>query len=209
MDTIYEEYCMTPRVPNFSILQSFVERWSPRAFDDEYVLDESQLHILFEAARWAPSSFNIQPWLYVYSLRGEAAWNRILQALIPFNRLWAGNASALICVCSQKDAPTKRGERAPSYSHSFDAGASWAHLALQAHEIGLHTHAMTGFDPQALGFAIEVPANVRIEAVVAVGKRGSPEKLPVELRSRETPSDRKPITEFVLKDSFPQPNGRV
>lgn len=195
---------MTPRVPQFPVLPNLLERWSPRAFDKEYVLEIEQLNVLFEAARWAPSSFNLQPWFFIYSLRGEPGWNRILQSLIPFNQQWASAASALICVCSRKDAPTKSGERAPSYSHSFDAGASWALLALQAQEIGLHTHAMTGFDPNSLGIAIDVPANMRVEAVVAVGKHGRTEELPVELRSREVPSDRKLISEFVMKDAFPQ-----
>jgi nitroreductase len=182
-----------------------LDRWSCRAFDAQHELSDAALNSLFEAARWAPSSFNLQPWRFVLARRGEAGWSRMLATLIPFNQSWAQHASALICVCSEVDAPGKDGVRQPSYTHSFDAGAAWAYFALQASVLGLSAHAMSGFDPAAAQQAIESPPNVRVEAIVALGATGDKASLAESLRNREYPSDRRPITAFVFDHSFRMP----
>ncbi len=194
------------RIANHPIMPLILERWSTRAFDPSAEVSYEQLAILFEAARWAPSAFNQQPWHFIFSLRDGRGWEGIRDLLIPFNRSWASSASALICVCSEIDAPGKQpGERFPSYSHSFDSGAAWALLALQAQRLGLNTHAMSGFDIDRAGAILRLPANLKPEAIIALGRAVDPCNLPEELRKREVPSNRKPIEDFVYEANFEQP----
>ena len=176
----------------------FLERWSPRAFADETIPEETLLNI-FEAARWAPSAYNAQPWRFVYARRGSAAWNDFLNALLPFNQIWARSAAALVIVLSDPAfTPPGKSESTTLASASFDAGAAWASFALQAHEFGWATHAMGGFDPEAARRVVKAPAQYRVEAVVAIGKRGEPDSLPELLRAREAPTQRRPIGETVF-----------
>jgi nitroreductase len=191
------------RVSRHPILPLILERWSSRAYDRSAPVDREELAVLFEAARWAPSSFNIQPWRFVFAVRGDAGWDAMLNLLIPFNQGWVGAAGALICICSEVDVATKTpGERQPSYSHSFDAGAAWALLALQASSVGLVTHAMTGFDVERAKSILQLPANVRPEAMIAVGREGSRADLPEGLRERDVPSDRHRLETFVYEHTF-------
>jgi nitroreductase len=192
----------SPRVPAHPIDPLFHERWSPRAFTEEQIPEE-ELRILFEAARWAPSSMNAQPWRFVYARRGTPAFPRLLSVLAPRNQEWAKGAAALVAVVSQelvtvpgKDAPV------PSATHSFDAGAAWAFLALQAHLRGWATHGMGGFDRERAMKELEVPARYRIEAFVAIGRRGDPATLPEWARAREVPSARKPVAELISEGAF-------
>ncbi|MDP9896857.1 nitroreductase [Variovorax boronicumulans] len=201
---------MNIRVARHTILPMILERWSPRAFDPSQPILRSELATLFEAARWAPSAFNVQPWRFIFALRDDPGWDAMVELLIPFNKSWAASASALVCVASQTDAPGKTPtERFPSYSHSFDAGAAWAFLALQAHSMGLCTHAMTGFDVERAKTVLRLPANVRLDAIVAVGHQGPGDHLPEELRSRDIPSDRQSIEEFVFEGTFDTPIERL
>ncbi|MBI1684082.1 nitroreductase family protein [Caulobacter hibisci] len=181
----------------------FLERWSPRAFSDA-PLSPDQLLILLEAARWAPSAFNSQPWRFVYAFRDGPGWPALLDALVPFNRQWAGRAGALVAVAS-KTTMLRPGQSAaePSHSHSFDAGAAWGYLALQAARLGLAAHAMTGVDFQAAGSAIGLPADHRLEAVVAIGAAGEAQDLPDFLQAREAPSPRAPLATFAFETRFP------
>ena len=158
---------------------------------------------LFEAARWAPSAMNAQPWRFVYARRGTPAFDRFLAALAPGNQAWASKAAALVALVSEelmalpgKDTPV------PSASHSFDAGAAWAQLALQAHLRGWGVHAMGGFDAEKGAAAIGLPANYHLEVFIAVGRRGDPTSLPDWAKSREQPNGRKPVEELVLEGSF-------
>jgi len=192
------------RVPEQAIDPLFHERWSPRAFTAEEI-EEKVLLGLFEAARWAPSSMNLQPWRFVYARRGTAAFDRFLKTLAPGNQAWAARAAALVAVVSHELSPgPASGGGAPvrSRSHSFDAGAAWAHLALQAHLWGFGTHAMGGFDPEAARAALRVPEGWRIEVFVAVGRPGDPATLPDWAKAREKPSTRKPLAEIVREGAF-------
>jgi len=179
----------------------FLERWSPRAFTGEPIPLEI-LMTMFEAARWAPSSYNVQPWRFLFALRDTPDWPRFLALLIEFNQSWAKNASALVIVVS---ATTMRQGDAelPSHSHSFDAGAAWAQLALQATRLGWQAHAMVGFDQARATAELNVPDGFRVEAAIAIGRPGDPASLPEKLRARETPSDRKPLAEIALEGGFP------
>ena len=195
---------MTPRQPDFPIDPLFLERWSPRAFDGSEMPEEDLL-ALFEAARWAPSAFNSQPWRFLYARRGDADWERFLGLLIPWNRVWASSASALIYIVSDTLPFTdkKTGEPAPSTTHSFDAGAAWACLALQATRMGYHAHAMSGIQYDLARAELGLPNRYRLDAACVVGRIGDPAQLDEKQRAREFPSGRKPQSEFVFAGCFP------
>ena len=155
----------------------FLDRWSTRAFDAT-PMPRPDLDSIFEAARWAPSAFNHQPWRFLYVHRDDPAWDEYLDLLVPFNRDWAQQASVLIFILSDTLIDRPGAEAKTSYSHSFDAGAAWAMLALQATRLGYHAHGLTGVDFDAARAALRVPERFRIEAAVAVGRRGDPSLLP-------------------------------
>ena len=178
------------RTADHDIDPIFLHRWSPRAFTAEPMPDEI-LHSIFEAARWAPSAFNLQPWRFVYARRDTPDWERLLGVLIEYNQAWVRGASALAFVISDRFRRPAGGEPVPLYSHSFDAGAAWACLALQAHHLGWAAHGMTGFDPVKAYEVLEVPeADYRIEAAIALGRPADKSVLPEAYQARETPSGR-------------------
>jgi nitroreductase len=180
----------------------FLDRWSPRAFDASSI-PQADLDTIFEAARWAPSAFNYQPWRLLYATREGADWDRFLGLLLPFNQSWVQNASALIFILSDTLITTRGSEDAkPSHSHSFDAGAAWALMALQATRLGYHSHAMTGIDFDKARQELDVPDRFRIEAAVAIGRIADKAILPEALQAREAPSGRKDISEFVGVGNF-------
>ena len=192
-----------PRQADHPIDPLFLERWSPRAFDGSEI-PESDLHSLFEAARWAPSAFNSQPWRFLYARRDEADWERFLDLLIPFNRSWAQSASVLVYILSDTLPFTdKAGEPATSHTHSYDSGAAWACFALQATRMGYQAHGMSGVDFDRAREELGVPERYRIEAAAVVGRIGDPATLPEKLRAREFPSGRKAAREFAFRGSFP------
>ncbi|HEX4197357.1 MAG TPA: nitroreductase family protein [Caulobacteraceae bacterium] len=190
------------RTADHDIEPIFLHRWSPRAFTGEPI-PHASLMSLFEAARWAPSAFNLQPWRFVYAVRDTPDWERLLSVLIAYNQAWVRGASALIFVISDRFRRKSDGDKEPLYSHSFDAGAAWAYLALQAHHLGLAAHGMTGFDPERAYEELGVPeADYRIEAAVAVGRPADKSVLPEAYQAREAPSLRAPAAGFVFEGRF-------
>mgnify|MGYP001817699963 FL=1 len=176
----------------------FVSRWSPRAMSGAALTDED-LAPLFEAARWAPSSYNAQPWRFMYALQGDEHFGAFFDLLAAGNREWTARAGALVVMASRS---TFEHNQKDSITHSFDCGAAWMNFALQAHQDGLVAHAMQGFDYSAARELLSLPANYRVEAMVALGKPGSNTDLGPGLREREQPSARKATTEFVFKGPF-------
>ncbi len=191
-----------PRVFEHEIDPLFISRWSPRAFTDA-TITEAELFKFFEAARWAPSSYNAQPWRFIYALKDSEHWAGFLDFLLPYNREWAQHAAALIVVVS-KSTFTLPNKTEPSHlsSHAFDTGAAWASLALQASLAGWQTHALGGFDQAKAREALGIPEGYHLEAVVAVGKRGDKATLSPELQAREQPSLRRPLSELVAAGQF-------
>ncbi len=180
-----------PRTPEVDVDAIFVDRWSPRSFLPE-PLSAEDLHSLFEAARWAPSCYNEQPWLFLYAVTPEDR-QRFLSALYEKNRQWAGRAPLLLFVLARRRfAATGKENR-----HAvFDAGAAWMALALQARRRGLHAHGMAGFSRERAYAVLQVaPEDYEIMAAVAVGRRGEPDDLPDDLRAMESPNGRKPLAE--------------
>lgn len=187
---------MTDRKPDYPILPLFPERWSPRAFDPRPIEDDT-LFTLFEAARWAPSSMNIQPWRFVYAKHGDVHWEDFLSALVEGNRIWVKNASALLFVLSEIKMGSRNGP-VVSHTHSFDAGSAWMSLALQASSMGLITHGMAGVNFDRARQVTGAPEDFRIEAAVAVGYQGDKADLPEALQAREISSGRRPISESIF-----------
>ena len=187
---------MTDRSTDTRVNRLFLDRWSPRAFDGS-TLSEAEMRTLFDAARWAPSAFNTQPWRLLYAARGDANWERFLSLLIPFNQNWAKHASLLIFFVSATTSHDK-----PLHTHSFDTGAAWMSLALQAELLGLRAHGMAGVDYEAAKAELGVPDDFRIEAAAVIGRQGDPSMLADALREREVPSDRKPLEEVAFAGNF-------
>jgi nitroreductase len=191
------------RIADYPIDPTILERWSPRAFDQS-PLTSDELFTLFEAARWAPSAFNSQPWRFVYALRDTPEWEQLLSALLPFNAAWAQHASALLFILSDTlFTPPGKTEPQPATTASFDTGAAWGVLALQATRLGLHVHAMAGFDRAHAAEVLHSSARYHIEAAVAIGRIGDADSLPEALRAREFPSPRKPLSEIAFQGILP------
>ena len=187
-----------PRLAAYPIHPIFLERWSPRAMSGAPI-EAHELMSLFEAARWAPSSNNNQPWRILYARRDSAHWQLFLDLLTESNRIWAQHAAALLVFLSKQ---TFDYNDKPSITHSFDTGAAWENLALQGTINGLVVHGMQGFDYQRARLDLRVPNGFQVEAMVAVGKPGKPESLPVPLQEREFPSGRKNLSEIIVEGPF-------
>ena len=191
----------TGRSADHAIDPIFLDRWSPRAFTGE-AMPQDMLLSLFEAARWAPSAANGQPWRFIYGHRGTAAFDTIYDTLDEGNRRWADKASVLAVIVSQTHRKGADGEMRPAYTHAFDTGAAWAYLALQATRAGYHAHGMGGIDRAKAMQVLGIPDGFRVEAGLAIGKIAPKETLPEDLMKREVPSTRKPVDEFVSEGRF-------
>jgi nitroreductase len=176
----------------------FVRRWSPRAMSGKEISDE-QLRRLLEAARWAPSSYNEQPWRFIYARRDTEHWQTLFDLMIEFNQQWASKAAVLFVVVSKRMF-AHNGK--PNGCHSFDSGAAWQNLALQGSMMGLVVHGMAGFDAEKARRSLHIPDDYAVEAMIAVGRPGRTEDLPESMREREVPSDRKPLAEIACEGSF-------
>jgi len=191
-----------PRLADYPIDPLFLQRWSPRAFSDE-TIRETELLALFEAARWAPSGGNAQPWRFLYARRDTAHWAKFLGLLVPFNQAWASRAAALIVLVSDPIFLPPGADKPVSLrSHSLDAGAAWASLALQATRAGWRAHGMGGFDAERAAIELNVPAGQTVELAIAIGRPGERSSLPEAYQAREFPSGRKTVAEFAFEGGF-------
>jgi nitroreductase len=182
----------------FKINSIILNRWSPRSMTGEE-LDNDTLMSLFEAARWAPSSFNNQPWRFIYAKRNTKYRDTIFDLLVESNKVWAKNAGILIVVISNKNFEYN-GKF--SITYQYDAGAAWENLALEATSRGLIAHGMQGFDYQKARDRLEIPEDFDVMAMIAIGKKGPKENLPPNLQQKENPNDRKPLNEIIMEGSF-------
>jgi len=187
------------REPDYPVEELFLRRWSSRALSGE-PLSEEDLGSLFEAARWAPSSYNGQPWRFLYARRDGEHWDELFDLMVEYNQGWAKGAGGLIVVLSRK---TFEHNDKPARTHSFDAGAAWMALALQAAARGLVAHAMQGFDYDRAREVLEIPEEYEVECMVAVGHPGEISELPEKLRERDKPSSRKAVSELAFEGRLP------
>lgn len=180
------------RLADWNVYPIFRERWSPRAMSGEEITHE-ELMTLFEAARWAPSSNNSQPWRFLFARRETPVWDTFYGLLTAGNKSWCDKAAVLMVVISR----TTLDSGAPVRAHSFDAGAAWMSLALQGHLMGLAVHALQGFDCDRARVELAIPEEYTLEAMIAVGRPGRTEDLPEEMQKMEFPKSRKTIFDFI------------
>jgi nitroreductase len=186
------------RRADFPIEALFIRRWSPRAMNGQ-PLSEEELFTLFEAARWAPSTYNEQEWRFLYARRDTPSWPLFLDLLVEFNRAWCQHAALLAVILAHK-VFQKSGK--PNPVHVFDCGLAYENLALQGTVMGLVVHGMQGFDFEKARTALAVPDDYAVVAMFAVGHPGDPGNLPETLRQREVPSGRRPIRELMYEGVF-------
>jgi nitroreductase len=185
------------RATEYPIDDIFLNRYSPRAMSGE-IISQEELVTLFEAARWAPSSKNAQPWRFIYAMNGTSVFEDFLSFLMDGNRTWCKNASSLVVVISKKSFD----DGTPSNIHSFDTGSAWENLALQATSMNLVAHGMSGIFYDLIKEKLSISDDYSVEMMIAIGKHGKIENLPEPLHERETPSNRKPLEEIVFKEKF-------
>ena len=179
---------------SFDIDPLLARRSSPRAFSATDTLNQDLLGPAFEAARWAPSSGNSQPWSFVVGFRGDDTFGKIVESMAAGNSVWATHASAVVaCVARMEN------EEGKALSHSvYDLGQAVAHFSVQATADGLIVHQMAGFDSQALHASLGLDARHQVITLFAVGTPGDPADLPEKLREREAlPRVRKTLAEVV------------
>jgi nitroreductase len=185
------------RKPQQDVNEIFLNRWSPRAMSGEEIA-EAELFSLLEAARWAPSSNNNQPWRFLYARRNTPYWSTFFDLLAEGNQVWAKNAAVLLVVLSKTTFDSGK----PSRTHSYDAGAAWLSFALQGSLRNLVVHGMQGFDYDQAKAVLSIPDDYSVEAMIAVGRQGKKEELPAYLQEREFPSTRKPLSAIAREGSF-------
>jgi nitroreductase len=171
-------------------------RRSPRSFDSSHILAEADLRAGLEAARWAPSAFNGQPWRFYAGLRGDDLFSEILSSLGEFNQVWAKNSSGLILVAST----VKKTDGSDHAEYLFDCGLAVGQMVHEFHDRGLVTHQMAGYSKELARTALDMPAELVPVVVIAVGKQDAVEKLPESLAAREiAPRERLPLEKLVIK----------
>ena len=186
------------RKADFPIEPLLLDRWSPRAMSVEEISEE-ELMRLFEAARWAPSSFNGQQWRALYARRGTEHWPVFFNLLVDANKIWAKNAAVLVVFISRKRFEH---DNEPSVTHSYDTGAAWQNFALQGFRQGLVVHGMEGFDYERARVELRILDEFQVEAMAAVGNLAPKEVLPEKLQKRESPNDRREVTESIREGPF-------
>ncbi len=183
------------RRPEYPVDPLFVHRWSPRAFDPTAISDHI-LKPLFEAARWSPSCYNEQPWLFMYATDKEHL-SKFRSVLSEFNQNWTQKAPVLAFIMARRNFER---DDTPNDWAVFDCGAAWMALALQARQLGLYAHAMAGFDQEkAYGILGINRDEYRIISAIAIGTYGDAKLLPEDMRTSEQPNDRKPLEKIAIK----------
>lgn len=171
-------------------------RRSPRSFDSSHTLAEADLRAGLEAARWAPSAFNGQPWRFFTGFRGESVFSEILSSLGESNQLWAKNSSALVLVAST----VKKADGTEHAEYLFDCGLAVGQMVHELHDRGLIAHQMAGYSKELARTALGIPDDLVPVVVIAIGKQDVAEKLPEALAAREVaPRERLPLDTLVIK----------
>lgn len=176
------------------------KRWSPRAFSEKKV-DKAMLQRIFEAARWAPSSFNEQPWRFIVGVKGDDTWLKLYECMVEFNQKWAGKAPVLIL--SVGNTRSSKGDENQVYQ--YDVGQSMAYITFQAEAEGLVAHQMGGFSKEKATELFSIPEDHAPLTMMAIGYQDAPETLPEDFEKMEkTPRERKAIGELVFAERFGQ-----
>lgn len=175
------------------------ERWSPVAFSSK-TIDDRVLDSLFEAARWAPSSFNAQPWKFMVGRKGEETYDLLFSLLKDMNKRWAQTAPVLVLSMAEVVPPGRTSENRFAF---HDTGMAVGNLLAQATHVGLHVHQMGGYDVEGARSVLHLPMNIEPAAMMAIGYKGDPSVLPDEVAAREEkPRERRGLNEFVYRKKF-------
>ncbi|MDA3864633.1 MAG: nitroreductase family protein [Deltaproteobacteria bacterium] len=186
------------RTSPYQIDEMFLDRWSPRSFSSKPVSKEIA-RTIFEAARWAPSCYNEQPWHFLYALEGEKH-ELFLSLLVKQNQIWAQKAPLLSFLLAKNKFSFNNKENKWA---QFDCGAAWLSAALQARKLGLHAHAMAGFKSEKAYEELNVdPEEYTIVCAIAFGYKGDPDELPPALQEQEIPSSRKELSKLIQNGRF-------
>ncbi|MTI68612.1 MAG: nitroreductase family protein [Firmicutes bacterium] len=180
----------------YDIMEEIKKRWSPRAFSEEKV-NKDDLYAIFEAARFAPSCFNEQPWKYIIA-EDEKDLSVMRKFMFDGNRIWADKAQVLALVISNNTFWNGKKNR----WNQFDAGTSWGYLSLEAQRRGLITHAMGGFDRKKVRKELNISDKYDIIAMIAIGKMGNKENLPKDIKEREKPGLRAPLNKSLINLNY-------
>ncbi len=173
-------------------------RWSPRSFAPKPVSSD-QLERIFEAARWAPSSFNEQPWRFIAGVKGDGTWEKLHECLVEFNQIWTEPAPVLILAIGNK--LSAKGEKNSVYQ--YDVGQSMAYITLQAEAEGLRSHQMGGFSKEKARKLFDIPEDYEPMVMSAIGYQDAPERLKPDFAKMEkSPRERKPLEELVFSNTF-------
>ena len=192
------EDARTVRNPDHDINDLFVKRWSPRAMSGD-ALNEDTMKQLLEAARWAPSSYNGQPWRFFYALQDDEAFDTYFDCLGEFNQSWCDNAGALLVIA---DTGRFSHNEEDDGTSEMTTGAAFENLSLQGADMDLVVHAMAGFDADQAESELGMPDHFNALCMVAIGHPGDPSYLPDGLAEREEPSDRMHLDEISYQGSY-------
>ena len=189
-----------PAITTIDIHPVIKNRWSPRSFSDKAITTE-QLQRIFEAARWAPSSFNEQPWRFIVGIKGDDTWNKLHESLVEFNQIWAGNAPVLALAIGKKTSA--KGEKNAVYQ--YDVGQSMAYITLQAEAEGLRSHQMGGFSRTKARELFNIPEDFEPMVMTAIGYQDEADKLKPDFADMEKqPRARMPLEELVFAEKHGQ-----
>ncbi|NMD70936.1 nitroreductase family protein [Bacillus sp. DNRA2] len=191
--TLGEDVVAEYRKAESEVHPLFLSRWSPRSYSGEKVAEKDLVTIL-EAASWAPSASNEQPWRFIIARTNEerTIFNQFIH---PRNQLWSNKAPVLILLASKN----KKANNEPNHFHDFDAGAAWANLALQATILGLSTRAIGGFDKEKAKEILNIPEDIDLQVVIALGYKGDLESLQDDFQKLEKPNTRRSVKENIFQ----------
>ncbi len=188
-----------PAINKYPILEEIRQRWSPRAYSDKPV-EKEKLQSIFEAARWAPSAFNEQPWRFIVGRKGEKTCDLILETLGEWNQKWAGKAPVLVINMGKK---TSSFNGKPNATYAYDTGQAVAMMVTEAVNQGLIGHQMSGFSAEKAIELFDIPDNYQPISVTAFGYYGDPELLPDDMKQSEIEErKRRPLDETVFSGKF-------
>ena len=188
-----------PTPNNYPILKAFKQRWSPRAYSDKPV-EKEKIQSIFEAARWAPSARNEQPWRFIVGIKGDESWDKIFETLVEWNQQWTQRAPVLILNIGKKFYDFKHLE---NDTYQYDTGQAVAMLVTEVVNQGLIGHQMSGFSAEKASELFEISDDYQPISVTAVGYSGDPKLLPEDMYTSETEErKRRPIDETVFAGKF-------
>jgi nitroreductase len=190
---------VNPTKNHYQINELIKQRWSTRAFSNK-PLEKEKLNSILEAARWAPSAFNEQPWRFIIGQNGDSTYNNILKTLVDWNKLWGGNAPVLILNIAKKTFTANNKENGTS---GYDLGQAVGFMILEIVNQGLHSHQMSGFDPEKAAELFNIPDDYQAVSVTALGYYGDVKELPQDIAGMESkPRERFDINSMVFSESF-------